>query len=53
MNDPILSSSRDEYARRMTRVLNYIEQHLDEPLELAQLADVAMRCDLCIPVRPL
>ncbi|WEF32796.1 AraC family transcriptional regulator [Pseudoduganella chitinolytica] len=41
MNAPIVPSPRDEYARRMTRVLNYIDQHLDEPLELAQLADVA------------
>lgn len=32
---------RAEYARRMNRVLNYIDQHLDQPLELAQLADVA------------
>jgi len=35
------NASRAEYARRMNRVLNYIEQHLDQPLELAQLADVA------------
>jgi AraC family transcriptional regulator len=34
-------SSRAEYARRMNRVLNYIDLHLDQPLELAQLADVA------------
>ena len=34
-------ASRAEYARRMNRVLNYIDQHLDQPLELAQLADVA------------
>jgi AraC family transcriptional regulator len=32
---------RSEYARRMNRVLDYIDQHLDAPLELATLADVA------------
>ncbi|WP_219909733.1 AraC family transcriptional regulator [Pseudoduganella armeniaca] len=41
MNAPLAASPRDEYARRMTRVLNYIDAHLDQPLELAQLADVA------------
>jgi len=35
------TASRAEYARRMNRVLNYIDAHLDQPLELAQLADVA------------
>jgi len=35
------AAARAEYTRRMNRVLNYIEQHLDQPLELAQLADVA------------
>lgn len=34
-------SYRAEYARRINRVLDYIEQHLDTPLDLAQLADVA------------
>jgi AraC family transcriptional regulator len=32
---------RSEYARRMNRVLDYIDRHLDAPLELATLADVA------------
>lgn len=32
---------RAEYTRRMNRVLDYIDQHLDTPLDLAQLADVA------------
>jgi AraC family transcriptional regulator len=32
---------RAEYARRMNRVLNYIDTHLDQPLDLAQLAGVA------------
>jgi len=30
-----------EYARRMNRVLDFIDQHLDQPLELEQLAHVA------------
>jgi AraC family transcriptional regulator len=34
-------SPRAEYARRMNRVLNHIDMHLDQPLELAQLADLA------------
>ncbi len=33
--------SRSEYERRMHRVLAYIDAHLDEPLTLATLADVA------------
>jgi AraC family transcriptional regulator len=33
--------SRSEYAVRMHRVQEYIDQHLDEPLELATLAGVA------------
>jgi len=41
MNLPNDQSPRAEYARRMNRVLNYIDAHLDQPLELAQLADVA------------
>jgi AraC family transcriptional regulator len=32
---------RAEYARRMNRVLDHIDAHLDQPLELAQLADIA------------
>ncbi len=32
---------RAEYARRMNRVLDYVDQHLDKPLDLAQVADVA------------
>ncbi|KAB0517094.1 AraC family transcriptional regulator [Pseudomonas extremorientalis] len=34
-------ASRAEYARRMNRVLNYIDTHLDTPLEGARLADIA------------
>lgn len=30
-----------EYTRRMNRVLEYIDQHLDQPLELADLAQIA------------
>ncbi|GHD65376.1 AraC family transcriptional regulator [Jeongeupia chitinilytica] len=30
-----------EYSRRMNRVLDHIDRHLDQSLELAQLADVA------------
>jgi len=36
-----LQDSRDEYARRMHQVQAYIDAHLDEPLELADLAQVA------------
>lgn len=32
---------RNEYARRMNRVLNYIDTHLDETLNLEKLAEVA------------
>ena len=32
---------RAEYARRMNRVLDYIDLHLDQPLDLARLAGVA------------
>ncbi|HJV01164.1 MAG TPA: GyrI-like domain-containing protein [Burkholderiaceae bacterium] len=35
------AASRAEYARRINLVLDYIDRHLDTPLELAQLADVA------------
>lgn len=35
------AASRAEYARRMNLVLDYIDRHLDTPLELASLADVA------------
>ena len=34
-------SSRDEYSTRMHGVLEHIDRHLDESLELATLADVA------------
>ena len=34
-------SPRAEYTRRMNRVLNYIDRHLDQPLDLATLAGVA------------
>lgn len=33
--------SRTEYARRMHKVLEYIDQHLDESLELGTLSEVA------------
>lgn len=33
--------SRSEYEWRMHKVLTHIDEHLDEPLELAELADVA------------
>lgn len=33
--------SRSEYARRMHRVLEHIDRQLDQPLDLATLADVA------------
>jgi AraC family transcriptional regulator len=36
-----LQDSRDEYARRMHKVQEYIDQHLDEALELPDLARVA------------
>jgi AraC family transcriptional regulator len=38
---PSTQLHRTEYARRMNRVLDYIDRHLDTPLELAILADVA------------
>src|SRR5437879_9050764 len=34
-------SSRDEYSRRMHGVLEHIDRHLDDSLELASLAEVA------------
>ncbi|OWY28901.1 AraC family transcriptional regulator [Herbaspirillum robiniae] len=34
-------ASRAEYTRRMNRVLNYIDAHLEQPLDGAELADVA------------
>lgn len=33
--------SRSEYTRRMNKVLDHIDQHLDRPLDLAALAEVA------------
>ena len=36
-----INDSRSEYARRMHRVLEHIDRHLDEPLELDALAGVA------------
>lgn len=36
-----LPESRPEYERRMHRVVAFIDQHLDEPLDLKTLADVA------------
>ena len=35
------STTRESYARRLSRVTEYIWAHLDEPLDLAKLADVA------------
>eukprot|EP01034_Spumella_vulgaris_P035796 gene35796-44143_t len=32
--DALMRASRAEYARRMNRVLDYIDQHLDAPLDL-------------------
>ncbi len=37
----ISTSHRAEYDRRMHRVCEHIDRHLDQPLELATLADVA------------
>ncbi len=37
----ISRDSHTEYAKRMHRVVEYIDQHLDEPLELSTLAKVA------------
>ena len=34
-------ASRAEYTRRMNRVLNYIDAHLDQPLDGTELADIA------------
>ncbi|MEO7578902.1 MAG: AraC family transcriptional regulator [Massilia sp.] len=39
--DPAVNAARREYARRMNRVLNYIDGHLDEALDGEQLADIA------------
>ncbi|HUD25647.1 MAG TPA: AraC family transcriptional regulator [Burkholderiaceae bacterium] len=33
--------SRGEYTKRMHRVLEYVDRHLDQPLELSELAGVA------------
>ena len=41
MTTPPHPSPRAEYTRRMNRVLNYIDRHLDQPLDLRQLAEVA------------
>ncbi|QYG08450.1 helix-turn-helix transcriptional regulator [Janthinobacterium sp. PAMC25594] len=38
---PVSGLFRAEYARRMNAVLDHIDHHLDTPLDLAQLADVA------------
>ncbi|WP_257572152.1 AraC family transcriptional regulator [Janthinobacterium sp. UMAB-60] len=38
---PVSGLFRAEYARRMNAVLDHIDRHLDTPLDLAQLADVA------------
>lgn len=34
-------ASRREYAQRLNRVLDYIDRHLDQPLDLTALAEVA------------
>jgi AraC family transcriptional regulator len=36
-----LNAGRAEYERRMHRVLEYVDRHLDRPLDLAELAAVA------------
>ncbi|WP_085639335.1 MULTISPECIES: GyrI-like domain-containing protein [unclassified Pseudomonas] len=38
---PSAQASRAEYARRINRVLNYIDAHIDQPLDGAHLADIA------------
>lgn len=38
---PSAHASRAEYARRINRVLNYIDANLDQPLDGAHLADIA------------
>ncbi|WP_211923368.1 AraC family transcriptional regulator [Pseudoduganella ginsengisoli] len=40
-DDAHMRASRAEYARRMNRVLDHIDRHLDAPSDLATLADVA------------
>ena len=40
MSMPV-QDSRSEYARRMHRVLEHVDRHLDQPLELDDLARVA------------
>ena len=35
------NDSRTEYSRRINRVLDYIDDHLDEALDLDTLAEVA------------
>ncbi|MDH8702509.1 transcriptional regulator GlxA family with amidase domain [Dysgonomonadaceae bacterium PH5-43] len=37
----IQENSRLEYRARINRVMDYIDQHLDKPLELKSIADVA------------
>ena len=41
VDGPMLSRSRAEYELRMHRVLAHIDSHLDQPLSLNNLADVA------------
>lgn len=38
---PSAQASRAEHTRRINRVLNYIDAHLDQPLDGAHLADIA------------
>ncbi|OOG79913.1 hypothetical protein B0E42_28670 [Pseudomonas sp. A25(2017)] len=40
---PCAQASRAEYTRRMNRMLNYIDAHLDHSLDGAQLADAMRR----------
>jgi AraC family transcriptional regulator len=40
-DDQTSNASRREYASRLNRVLDHIDQHLADPLELAALAEVA------------
>jgi len=38
---PLSNTHAIEYAQRMNKVLDYIDQHLDTPLDLLTLAEVA------------
>ena len=38
---PLKTSTREQYARRLDKVLTYLSDHLDEPFDLYRLADEA------------